>query len=104
MVYVKVTNLFNGKMFGEVDYKGLDIQRIIPGTQLNMPEDDVICFEYDGEVPEHVDLQVLTEEEYEQQKQIFSQKLNEKVNHPLEQMQAQIDQLTLEILTLKGLV
>lgn len=59
---VCVTNLIgNG---GAADYKGLDINLIVPGSPIYLFDDNLAFFEYSGNIINHPDLQVITVEEY----------------------------------------
>ena len=63
MKFVKVMNLFDNQ--GTANYKGLDLSKIIAGTQLYPINKNVAYVGYeDDEIPQHEDLQIITEEEY----------------------------------------
>lgn len=62
MEYIKVINLFN--LGGTADYKGLDLQKIVPGTQLYPVNENYCIVGYNGDIPNHADLTVVTEEEW----------------------------------------
>lgn len=63
MRIVKISNLIQSD--GRADYKGLDCDKIIAGSQLYPMNENVayVCYE-DDEIPQHEDLQIITEEEY----------------------------------------
>lgn len=67
MKYVKVINLTNA--FGTADYKGLNIEMIIPGSQVY--DDTLSLFigaTTEEALPMNADLIEITEEEYKSQK------------------------------------
>lgn len=62
MIYVKVSNLFTSR--GNADYKGLDLDKIVPNTQL-YPEGENYCIVgYDGDLPANADLAEVTETDH----------------------------------------
>lgn len=61
MIFVKINNLDSN---GRIDYKGLDIEKIIPGTQVYPNSENVAYFGYDGALKSVGDIQVITEQEY----------------------------------------
>lgn len=63
MINLKISNLAG--LNGRCDYKGLDIDLIVPGTQVYPSGEDVAYFSFDGDLVEHPDITVLTEEEYQ---------------------------------------
>lgn len=63
---VKVSNLIQSN--GHADYKGLDLNKIVAGTQLYPDYDNVAYFFYDGEVPTVTGLQVVTLATYDEHK------------------------------------
>ena len=63
MKIIKVNNLFNNT--GLADYKGLDLEKIVAGTQLYPYNDNFCALYYMGELPEHSDLEELSQEDYE---------------------------------------
>lgn len=60
-MFIKITNLIDSH--GICNYKGLDIDLFIPGSQVYDMNIAYIATE-EIEIPEHSDIQVLTEEEY----------------------------------------
>ena len=100
-VYVKIKNFFPTPKGGTADYKGLDREYITPGTQFLIEQENSYVFEYNSEVPNHPDIEIIDEEVYNA---IKEEQLTNRPKHPVELMQEQIDALTLEILQLKGLV
>lgn len=66
MFIVKVNNLTQAN--GKLDYKGLDINKIVGGTQLYPSYDNVAYFFYDGEVNEGGDIQIITQATYDSHK------------------------------------
>ncbi|WP_339816769.1 hypothetical protein MKZ15_15345 [Paenibacillus sp. FSL R7-0216] len=64
-MFVKINNLVNS--MGQADYKGLDISKNIPGSQAYALEngDNYCVLETTQETtPEHLDLIILTDEDY----------------------------------------
>lgn len=62
---IKISNLINN---GQVDYKGLDIDKIVPFTQLYPNYDNVAYFMYDGEVTETTGIQIVSQATYDEHK------------------------------------
>ncbi|PKM75270.1 MAG: hypothetical protein CVU92_02350 [Firmicutes bacterium HGW-Firmicutes-17] len=91
MKYVKINNLTDA--FGKVDYKGLDINKFIAGSQRYTPDCKIcICAtEEEGNLPKHVDFLEISEGEYvEYRKEIESVM---KAEDPVFQLQEKTDQL-----------
>lgn len=63
MTYVQVDNVKQASGF--FDYKGLDLNLIVPGTQHYPQASNSAFFGYEGVIPEHPDLHSITEEHYE---------------------------------------
>jgi len=63
---VKVFNLVQDN--GHVDYKGLDLNKIVGGTQLYPNYDNVAYFMYDGDVTETTGIQIVTQATYDEHK------------------------------------
>ena len=66
MKLIKISNLL--QINGQPDYKGLDLEKIVPGTQLYPDYDNVAYFEYDGEVAEGGDVRIVTRATYDEHK------------------------------------
>ena len=100
MKFIKVMNLFNNQ--GKADYKGLDLSKIIAGTQLYPIDENVAYVGYeDDEIPQHKDLQIITEEEYLQIKSEIEANRpltpeEEELRQRIELMQQALDDLLLE--------
>ncbi|MGE6260858.1 hypothetical protein ACQKCU_23780 [Heyndrickxia sporothermodurans] len=62
MEYLKINNFPRDRA---ADYKGLNLNQIVPGTQL-YPAADYAIVGYEGEVPEHEDLEIVSEEYYQE--------------------------------------
>ncbi|AEH46799.1 hypothetical protein [Parageobacillus thermoglucosidasius] len=92
MKIVKVSNLIQPN--GTTDYKGLDLEKIVPGSQL-YPDDNTAYFFYTGNVVEHVDVTVITEEEYNAKKKEIKSKAPLSYDERLELIQKAIDDLVL---------
>ncbi|KQL18077.1 hypothetical protein [Cytobacillus solani] len=63
MILVKIKNLV--QQDGSCDYKGLDISLIKTGTQLYPLNESVAYFGYEGDIPTHTDISVITQEDYQ---------------------------------------
>jgi hypothetical protein len=61
MVIVKVSNYI--KENGQCDYKGLDLSKIVAGSQL-YPNQTECYFYYDGDPVDHTDITVIDEATY----------------------------------------
>lgn len=61
VIYIKVNNVF---VNNQADYKGLDIDKIVGGTQIYPPNENYCVFQYDGYIVAHNDLQEISESEY----------------------------------------
>lgn len=66
MIIVKVTNYI--KENGQCDYKGLDLSKIVGGTQL-YPNNTECYFYYGGQPLNHPDITVIDETTYNQIKE-----------------------------------
>jgi len=101
---IKIYNLIDAH--GVADYKGLDLTKIIAGTQLYPINENVAYVGYeDDEIPQHEDLQIITEEEYLQIKneiEVNKPKTLEEELEELKQRQALIKQ-ALDDLLLGGM-
>lgn len=72
MKIIEVKNLIQAS--GTADYKGLDIDNIVSGTQLYPDYDNVAYFHYDGEAVDHADVSVITPATYAEHKQRIDNK------------------------------
>ncbi|PZM67506.1 hypothetical protein [Paenibacillus dendritiformis] len=64
MIGLKVTNVI-GPRGGECDYKGLDIDKFVPGTQVYPAGTrDFYVITEQEDIPVHEDIHLITEEEY----------------------------------------
>lgn len=63
MKLVKINELVQNH--GMCDYKGLDVQKIVTGTQLYPSFENAAYFEYDGDVITSGDIEEITPEVYE---------------------------------------
>ena len=98
MKFVKVMNLFDNQ--GTANYKGLDLSKIIAGTQLYPINENVAYVGYeDYELPQHEDLLVITEDEYLQIKNEIEanrpKTLEEELQERINLMQQALDDLLL---------
>lgn len=86
MIYIKVDNLI--QLNGNADYKGLDIDGILAGTQIYLLENgkNEAYFTYNGDIVGHDDIQQITEEEYLAVKYDYEKSLSVAVN-PEEEIQ-----------------
>lgn len=62
MIYVKVSNVFTSQ--GNADYKGLDLDKIVPGTQLYPQGANYCIVGYEGDLPMNTDLVEVTETDH----------------------------------------
>lgn len=65
MKFVKISNLI--QMNGIADYKGLDIDKFVPGMQLypNLRENNIcMVVTLEENIPTYKDIKIVTEEEY----------------------------------------
>lgn len=67
MILLKISNLIQHD--GHVDYKGLNLDKIKPGSQLYPDYSNVAYLEYDGEIDGLSDVQVVTQATYDEHKQ-----------------------------------
>lgn len=67
MKYIKISNLINTQ--GVADYKGLDLTKIITGSQIYPDNENVAYIIYEGEIPSHQDLVEISQSEYEEIKE-----------------------------------
>lgn len=98
MIFLRVTTLTNS--FGQCDYKGLDIDKFVPGSQVYKKDMTmcVIATTEDGELPSNPDLEIITEQQYIQEKQeiIAEYQIEQQtIDQKIALMQAAIDDLIL---------
>lgn len=62
MVIVKINNITGEN--GQADYKGLDLSKIIAGSQIYPHDRNVAFLQYKGSLIDHEDVQVISEEQY----------------------------------------
>ncbi|WP_268623899.1 hypothetical protein [Paenibacillus alvei] len=62
---LKISNIYS-EYGGDLDYKGLDVEQFVPGSQI-YPANEGICYVItnEEEVPEHSDIVMITTDEYE---------------------------------------
>ncbi|GAV13226.1 hypothetical protein [Paenibacillus sp. NAIST15-1] len=62
---LRITNIFS-EYEGDVDYKGLNIKKFVPGSQI-YPTGEQVCYVITNEenIPEHADILRITTDEYE---------------------------------------
>lgn len=92
MTIVKISNLIQPN--GRADYKGLDLEKIVAGSQL-YPNDNTAYFFYTGDVIEHPDVLVISEDEYNAKKVEIESNLPLSIDERLELLQRAIDDLIL---------
>lgn len=64
MKLIKITNLVNN-LFKKCDYKGLDIDLFIQGSQVYNMEGDTVCLGTNEEfIPDNPDVAIITEQDY----------------------------------------
>jgi len=96
MNYVKISNLF--KNGSKADYKGLDLKNIQRGSQVYPPKEDVAYIFYDGEIPNHNDLQIITESDYQSKKEEIKQNRPQTDRERINNLQETLDQLVVDSL------
>ncbi|MDQ0412736.1 hypothetical protein [Mesobacillus stamsii] len=94
MKIIKITNLIHPG--GRADYKGLNLEQIVPGSQLYPSYDNVAYFFYDGAVTEGGDISIVTQATYDSHKQRIADELTQIVTP-----EKRIENLELENQTLK---
>lgn len=87
MMNLKINNIL--AQDGSIDYKGLNIEKFIAGTQKYPISHEYCIVKTSGEVPEHNDIIVLTDSEYEAEKELID---NERSNYKSDEEKA-IDEL-----------
>lgn len=96
MKFVKINNLFG--LNGQADYKGMNLNNIIAGTQSYSHDDNSCVLGYSGEVSAHPDLTEVTEQEYRLVKQEFESKRPKSELEILKEEQALMKQALDELL------
>lgn len=89
MIYVKVINYIDR---GLADYKGMDIDSIVPGTQVYDDLGVRCVVGYHGAIPDNADLEVLTESEYLAEREDIIANIPPGLD-PLEQMKIEVEKL-----------
>lgn len=102
MQIIKVNNLIQSN--GRADYKGLDLSKIMSGTQLYPSYDNVAYFFYDGDVAEGGDISIVSETAYNEHKARIEEELAkidtpEKKIERLEEENRLLQQSLLELTT-----
>ncbi|BFH10892.1 hypothetical protein WJ0W_006751 [Paenibacillus melissococcoides] len=93
MIGLKLTNVI-GPRGGNYDYKGLDTNKFVPGTLVYPSESYdfyVITEQSREEIPEHEDIHLITEEEYEAAYEAERNRPREP--GPIEKLQAENEEL-----------
>jgi hypothetical protein len=73
---------------GVMDYKGLDINDIVPGTQL-YPFDNTALFKYKGELVDSIDVEVIDQSRYD----IEKSKLEKDKVDPIKELEQRLNLL-----------
>ncbi|MFY2158505.1 hypothetical protein ACOSZF_23405 [Cytobacillus firmus] len=63
MEYIRVENLYS--IDGQADYKGLEFNKIVSGTQLYPRNENYCMIGYLGTLVEHPDITVITDTDYQ---------------------------------------
>lgn len=66
MKIIKITNLLNN---GTADYKGLNLANIQAGSQIYPETENTAYFNYAGELIEHPEISIITQEVYDAARQ-----------------------------------
>lgn len=92
---IKITNVV-GERGGNYDYKGLDFELFVPGTQIYPKGTRDFCVITEEEnIPEHEDIVRITEEEYEA---VFKAEMERaREPGPIEKLQAENEELRKQI-------
>lgn len=88
---IRINNLYENGLDGRPDYKGLDLSKIQPGSQVY--KDNSAVFEYNGDIPEHADLLVITEKEYSDLRNALPKTEFEILKEKQDLMQQALDEL-----------
>jgi hypothetical protein len=97
MLFLQVNNLLD--IFGQPDYKGLDIDQIVTGSP-SYPNDFAYCVMATNEptVPTHPDIVILTEDEYVTKRQTIESNLKSiSVPDKIETLESQNAQMLLAL-------
>jgi hypothetical protein len=100
-MYIKICNLIQSD--GYADYKGLDISKIVSGSQIYPSDENVAYFQYISEesMPDNPDIVIIDDITY---KAILEEKLSNDYNRGIEDLkkkdvdlQQAVDDLTLQL-------
>jgi hypothetical protein len=104
MYLVKIANLMNTGLFKSTvaDYKGLDINQFLPGSQAYHPEDGTCVIATDEDLSSfaHDDVTILTEAEYVTERAVITDAINAAkaaAQDPITTAQSDIDTLMLAV-------
>lgn len=104
MKFIKISNLQD--MFNQVDYKGLDLNKFIAGSQVYMPDlSQCLIATAEVDIPSHSDILELTENEYHFERQVIIEIINslpkpktlEEANAEIETLKMMVAELGLQI-------
>ena len=103
MKIIKVSNLFTN---GKADYKGLDLDKIVGGTQLYPKDDNVAYFYYEGDVTGNEEITIIDQAMYEEKKQSIVDEASNTMTteKEIEQLKQQNKELSLATLELADTV
>lgn len=91
MIGLKLTNII-GPRGGDCDYKGLDTRKFVPGTLIYPTGSyDFYVITEQEDIPEHPDIHLITEEEYEAAYNAERERQHEP--GPIEKLQAENEEL-----------
>lgn len=99
MKFIKITNLFN--KFGQPDYKGLDIDKFIVGSQ-HYDMENAVCITATTEevIPTNTDITKLTEADYDTL--VINIENAKKAPTTAENLQTQIDNINVALANIMG--
>ena len=98
--YLKIINFV--KENGQCDYKGLDIEKNIPGSQIYPINKNIAVLKYKGDLPNHPDIIEISEEAYLQEKEEYEAELPIGENEILKLRLQEAEQAVLELSTIIG--
>lgn len=92
-MYIKINNILN--KYGVAEYKGIDLNKVIPMSQRYNFESNECVLEYSGIKIKHEELKEITEEEYNNFKTGETIKVEEKerIEKTVQELQKQIQEL-----------
>lgn len=89
MKYIKVLNLRQED--GVYDYKGLDLKKVVPQSQVYPGDENVCYFAFRGDLTDSPDVQEITEQQYLDAK--AAAESEKQANDPITQLQQEVADL-----------